>query len=121
MTPKEKTAILTESATLKEVLLEMTDKKTLGCILDNEGKLSGVVSDGDLRRAGIMFNDQLLHKTANEVMTRNPKVIHKEDLAINALGMMEKNKITSLIVYGDNEKKIEGILYIHDILNAKLK
>lgn len=121
MTPKEETAILNEDSTLKEVFFEMTDKKTLGCIVDSNNKLCGVVSDGDLRRAGLMYDDALLHKTAKEVMTRNPKVIHKDDLAINALKMMEENSITTVLVYDDDKTKIEGVIYIHQILNAKLK
>ncbi len=79
-------------------------------VVENE-TLIGIITDGDLRRH---INDNILNKTAQDVMTPNPKTIHPETLASAALEIMEKAKITTLFVV-ENNKPI-GILHIHDIL-----
>jgi arabinose-5-phosphate isomerase len=107
-------------APIKEVILEMTTKR-LGAtgIVDNDGTLYGIFTDGDLRR--------LLEKTmdikdlkAKDIATRNPKVIKKDYLASFALQNMENYKITSIIVV-DNENKPIGILHLHELVNLGLQ
>ena len=98
-----------------ETLLEMT-KKGFGCIgvLSEDGRLLGIITDGDLRR----HLDGLLSRTAGEVMTEAPKSIRPRALGAEALGMMNASAITNLFVV--EEGRPVGILHIHDCLRAGL-
>jgi arabinose-5-phosphate isomerase len=87
-------------------------------VLDAGGNLVGVITDGDLRR-GLEKKPDLLLCQARELMTRNPKRIHKGELAAKALQVMEQFSITSLFVVSSrNEKKVMGIVHVHDLLKA---
>lgn len=101
-------------AAMSDVLLTMTNKR-FGCVgvVDTNGHLAGIVTDGDLRRH--MSND-LLNSTAGEVMTGSPKTIRLGALASEALGTMNDNTITALFVV-DSGAPV-GILHIHDCLRA---
>lgn len=109
--------IVKNNANLKEVLVEMTQKKLgMTTIINDDKTLVGIFTDGDVRRA--FDNNADIHNTkVNEVMTKNPKTISKEMLAAEALHIMETYKITSLVVLNES-KQIEGIIHIHDILRA---
>lgn len=101
---------------LKEALIIMT-KKRFGClIIVEKNKLCGIFTDGDLRRL-IEKNKNPFSYKMSAIMIKNPKTINKDELAIDALSVMEKNKITVLPVI-DNKKRIEGIIHLHDILSA---
>ena len=102
-----------------EVVFEMTGKR-LGftTVADDEGHLLGVISDGDLRRA-IEKKAPLDTMKAADVMTVNPKTIPAKKLAVEALNIMEKHKITVLVATGKNNK-IAGVLHMHDLLQAKI-
>ncbi len=102
-----------------KTILEMTGKR-LGTttVVDSENRLLGIVTDGDLRRA-IEKKPKLEILTAGDIMTTRPKTIGADRLAIDALNLMEKHKITSLAVVGDDNKLI-GLLHMHDILDAKV-
>lgn len=113
--------IVLEDDSMKVVLIEMTSKR-LGVtgVCDNKGNLTGIVTDGDLRR-GLERNRNLLSMKAGDVMTTSPKTIEKTELAAKALQMMEQYAITSLFVISEVEsKKVEGIIHLHDILKAGL-
>lgn len=101
---------------MKEILPEMT-RKSLGCvgIINDKGKLKGIITDGDLRRH--MAND-MLNLTASEVMTAGAHTIRPNALASEALHIMNDKKITSLFVA--NEHKIIGLVHIHDCLRIDL-
>jgi arabinose-5-phosphate isomerase len=103
-----------ESSLMTEVLIEMT-KKSLGCavVVDDKNVLKGIVTDGDLRRH---MKDSITTLQAQEVMTANPFTIPMNTLATEALAMMEKRAITSLVVTDGSHPK--GVLHIHDILRA---
>lgn len=105
---------------MKDVLKEMTRKK-LGviCIIDEEERLIGVITDGDLRRILMAYEDDVLKKTAQDCMTKNPMTIEKDDLATKALNIMEGKKITSLIIK-NKEEKIEGIIHLHDLWRTEM-
>jgi arabinose-5-phosphate isomerase len=111
---------LVESGMLmKQVIFEITSKG-LGCtgVLDPQGALAGVITDGDLRRA-LEKGTDFLNLPAAELMTRNPKRILSGELAAKGLQMMEQHSITSLFVFADdNSKKPVGILHLHDLLKA---
>lgn len=108
-----------EGASMREVLVEMTSKR-LGVtgVMDGGGKLVGVITDGDLRRALEKFPD-LLERRARDVMTCNPKGIEADALAVEALRKMEQFAITSLFVFERPGDEIPvGIIHLHDILRA---
>jgi arabinose-5-phosphate isomerase len=104
-------------ALLKTALVEMTQKKLgMTTVVNQNNQLMGIFTDGDLRRA--LDNNTDIHRTfVHEVMTVNPKIINAELLAVEALRLMKKNKITSLIVTNENKHPI-GIVHLHDILHA---
>jgi arabinose-5-phosphate isomerase len=80
-----------------------------------QGRLIGVISDGDLRRN----MSHLMERTAGEVATRAPRVVAPDNLAAEALAVMSANKITALFVTGDDARPV-GILHLHDCLRAGL-
>ncbi len=100
---------------MMEALQEM-DRKRLGCILvlDQDDRLRGIITDGDLRRA-LVRRGSLEGLRVEEIMTRDPKRIEKDRLASEALDLMEKHLITVLPVV-DTEERLVGILHLHDIL-----
>ena len=97
------------------VLLVMTEK-SLGCagIIDADGRLIGIITDGDLRRH---LNGDLLALTAAEVMTANPKTVPPSLLAAEALGLMNAKAITGLFVVDQDHRPV-GVLHVHDCLRA---
>ena len=101
---------------MTETILEMTAKQ-LGCVgvKAADGRLSGIITDGDLRRH---MEDDILAMTASEVMTPNPKTVGDDALAAQVLAMMNENKITTFFVVVDGEPR--GIVHIHDILRTGL-
>lgn len=109
-----------KDTSIKDVIFEITSKR-LGttCVLDEDEKLAGIITDGDLRR--------LLEKTLNisglyakDVMTSNPKVLKEEFLASFALQQMENFKITSLVITNDSNQPV-GIIHLHDLINLGLQ
>lgn len=106
-----------ESDTFLETV-DLISKKKLGCalIVNEEGKLTGLLTDGDIRRILLRYPDVSLLNNKS-VMTVNPKTILAEDMATKALAYMEKYSITSLAVCDENAKPI-GIIHIHDLLKA---
>lgn len=104
---------------MKEAILEITSKG-LGVtgVVDDEGRLVGVITDGDLRR-GLQRGDQMLQEPASSLMTRNPKCIQAQALAVDALNKMQRHAITSLFVLeGEDESAVSGIIHLHDVLRA---
>jgi len=107
---------------MKDAILEITSKR-LGVtgVYDGEGRLAGIITDGDLRRAIERYDDSLLAKSAGEVMTPGPKVVRRDALAAYALKKMEEFSITSLFVVNDEDSaRPVGIIHIHDLLRAKV-
>lgn len=112
--------VVTENTSLKESILEITSKR-LGstCVVNDSGRLSGFITDGDLRRL-LEKNLPINNLTAKDVMTANPKRISQDVLASFALQTMESFKITSLPVVDDDDKPI-GIVHLHDLVNLGLR
>lgn len=110
---------VSESTLMKDVIFEITSKRLgVTAVLNEEGHLVGVITDGDLRRALERFND-LLNRRASEVMTRNPKWIEKDALAAKAIQRMEEYSITSLFVFDRPGERIPiGVIHLHDLLKA---
>ena len=108
-----------EQTLLKEALFEITSKK-LGVtgVVDDNGGLVGVFTDGDLRRC-IESGFDILNQPISSIMSRNPKRILRGNLAAKALQRMEQHSITSLFVFEDEHSPIPvGIIHIHDLLKA---
>ncbi len=105
--------ILSEKTSMQEALIQMTTKR-LGCVgfINAEGKLSGILTDGDLRR---ILTANTLNEKVEKLMTHNPKTITKEILASEAIRIMNENKITNLFVLQEDRKPI-GVIHIHDCL-----
>ncbi len=100
--------------------LAMMSSKNLGMttVVDTKQKVLGIFTDGDLRRA--LDTGQDIHKGPIEaLMTRNPRTVAGETLAIQALEAMESQKITTLIV-ADAEQSLQGVLHLHDLLRSGL-
>jgi len=105
---------------MKEVLFEMTRKRLgLTTVTDPDGRLRGMISDGDLRRQMERHGYTLLDRTAAECMTRTPVLIGRRELATRALDVMEGRKITALLVT-DAEGRIEGVVHLHDLWETEM-
>lgn len=98
--------------------VEIISEKKLGSalIVDTKGVLTGVLTDGDIRRVLLKFNN-IENLTTADVMTKSPKTLKPKDLAAKALGLMEKYSITTLPVLGENGVPV-GLIHIHDLLKA---
>jgi arabinose-5-phosphate isomerase len=109
--------LVTEAASLREALLEMTGKGLgMTAITDGDGRLIGILTDGDLRR--ILNRGVDVHSArVTDVMTRNPKVVRADVLAAEAVQMMDKMKINGLFVV-DDQHRVLGALNMHDLLRA---
>jgi arabinose-5-phosphate isomerase len=105
---------------MKEVLFEMTRKRLgLTTVVDPEGVLLGLVSDGDLRRQLERHGYALFDRTAAECMTANPVVITADELATKALDVMESRKITALVVRAA-DGTVEGVVHLHDLWKTEM-
>ncbi|HEX9478286.1 MAG TPA: KpsF/GutQ family sugar-phosphate isomerase [Methylomirabilota bacterium] len=111
--------MVSEQATMKEAIEEMTGKGFgMTTVVDDRGRLVGILTDGDLRRQQLAHGTTLLERRAGECMTRDPKVIGAEELATRALALME-GRITSLVI-ADAAGRPAGVIRLHDILLAKI-
>jgi arabinose-5-phosphate isomerase len=104
---------------MKDVLYEMSRKRLGITTVTQDGRLLGVISDGDLRRLLEKRGKDALDLTAAEVMTKDPTTIAPEEFAARALGIMEQKKITSLVVVSDGGR-VEGIVHLHDLWGMQL-
>lgn len=86
------------------------------CVIDNKGYLTGIYTDGDIRRT-LTHQYDINTTPIKEVMTRNARTIYKGMLAAEALAMMQKYSITSLIVI-DEETRPAAVIHLHDLLKA---
>ena len=103
---------------MADVIYEMS-RKGLGITTVVDGrKLIGVISDGDLRRL-LEHQKDVLHLTAGDCVTINPKTIRSDEFAISALNIMEEKKITSLIAV-DAEGQVEGVIHLHDLWGMEM-
>jgi arabinose-5-phosphate isomerase len=105
---------------MKDVLFEMTRKRLgLTTVADPDGRLLGVISDGDLRRQMERHGYALLDRSAAECMTREPVLVGRRELATRALDLMEARRITALLVT-DADGRIEGLLHLHDLWKTEM-
>jgi arabinose-5-phosphate isomerase len=108
-----------ESTPMREAIYEMSRKRFgITAVVDGEGRLAGVISDGDLRRL-LERDDDVRQKTAGDCMKRDPKTIAAGELAPVALRLMEEKRITSLFVV-DEAGRPAGIVHLHDLWGLEL-
>ncbi|MEA1995997.1 MAG: KpsF/GutQ family sugar-phosphate isomerase [Gemmatimonadota bacterium] len=110
--------LIDEKAVMKDALLMLVGKRGICSVVDREGKLLGVVTDGDFKR--------LLHRThefmdikVNEVMNRSPKFAHPDELCVEAAEKMEKYAIVSMPVL-DERRRVVGVVHLHDLMRARV-
>lgn len=105
--------MVTPETSIKKAIFEISEKRLGVTAVIEEGKIIGIITDGDIRR---MLNDvdTIADLTAKDIMSKNPKLISSETMAVDALNMMEDFSITQLIVADNGEYK--GVLHLHDIL-----
>ncbi|MBI5186039.1 MAG: KpsF/GutQ family sugar-phosphate isomerase [Nitrospinae bacterium] len=109
--------LVKESVGIKDTIMEISRKKMgTAIVVDVNGLIAGVITDGDLRRA-LETHKDILEKCAGDVMGRNPKTIERDALAAKALQIMESHSITALIVSDDGKRPV-GLIHLHDILKA---
>jgi arabinose-5-phosphate isomerase len=113
--------LVSKQTLMREALFVITSRGLgIAGVVDSRGALSGVITDGDLRRA-LEKGIDILNTTAGELMTRNPKRISSSELAAKAMQRMEEHSITSLFVFAGNDAEIPiGIIHLHDLLKAGL-
>jgi arabinose-5-phosphate isomerase len=102
-----------------DVIYEMSSKKLGMTTVQQDGRLRGVISDGDLRRLLEREGGAALTRTAGEAMNPDPKTIGSNELAARALALLEERKITSLIVV-DGDNRVEGVVHLHDLWGVEL-
>jgi arabinose-5-phosphate isomerase len=105
---------------MPEVIHEMSSKGLgMTTVVEPDGRLAGIVTDGDLRRLMEKHRGATLEMTAGAAMTRNPQTIGPRVLASEALNQMEKRKITSVVVVDESEKVV-GVVHLHDLWTLEL-
>ena len=104
---------------MKDVIYEMSRKKMGMTTVEQDGRLLGIISDGDLRRLLEREGPHTLNKTAGDAMNTTPRIIAADELAVRALSLMEEKKITSLIVV-NAEGVLEGVVHLHDLWGTEL-
>jgi arabinose-5-phosphate isomerase len=112
--------IVRAGANLRDVIYEMSSKKLgMTCVVDERNGLLGIITDGDLRRH-MSEPAGLFDRTAEALMTRNPVVVDESMLAAEALNIMERRKITSLVVVSGPDKAVAGVVHLHDLWRTGL-
>jgi arabinose-5-phosphate isomerase len=110
---------VTPGTLMTDVIYEMSSKKLGITTVQEDGKLCGVISDGDLRRLLEREGGAALSRTAGEAMHATPATIAAGELAARALAILEERKITSLVVV-DDAGHVEGIVHLHDLWGVEL-
>jgi arabinose-5-phosphate isomerase len=111
--------IVTANTPIPQVIYEISSKGLgMTCVVDDHGVLSGIITDGDLRRH-MTGTTNLLDRTAGNVMTRNPITIKRDTLAAEALLVLERRKITSIVVVSDDQRVL-GVVHLHHLWRTEM-
>ncbi len=124
MRPVSEFHLIEASASFQEVLTGVSSPNFgIVAIVDAEGSLLGAVSDGDLRRTLLQYQEKAFGFTAGDIMNTTPKQVHKNTSVLEAISSMEKSNITSLFVtekQSTGRARVVGIVRLHDLLAAKV-
>jgi arabinose-5-phosphate isomerase len=112
--------IVRTDTAMPQVFHEMS-RKGLGmtCVVDDQGRLLGIITDGDLRRQMTSGGANLLERVASDVMTSRPVTVPREMLAAEALNILEQRKITSIVVV-DATRIVQGVVHLHDLWRTEM-
>jgi arabinose-5-phosphate isomerase len=111
--------VVAPSTSMTDVIYEMSSKKLGITTVQEQGRLCGVISDGDLRRLLEREGGAALSRSAGEAMNPHPRTIAATELAATALAILEERRITSLVVV-DAGQTVEGLLHLHDLWGVEL-
>jgi arabinose-5-phosphate isomerase len=115
----EQAPIVSADTPIPSVIYEMSSKGLgMTCVVDAAGRLTGIITDGDLRRH-MTGRTNLLERTAADVMTRHPVTIKRETLAAEALLILEQRKITAIVVV-DELDQVQGVVHLHDLWRTEM-
>ena len=104
---------------MRDVIYEMSRKKLgMTAVVEKDGRVAGIITDGDLRRK-MATTPHILDLVARDVMTADPVAIPHTTLAAEALALMEQRKITSIVVI-DAQRRVEGVVHLHDLWRTGL-
>ena len=104
---------------MRDVIYEMSSKALgMTCVVDAD-RLLGIITDGDLRRQMERTSD-VLDLIARDVMTREPVTVSRTTLAVEALNIMERHKITSIVVVEDGTDRVVGVVHLHDLWRTEM-
>ena len=110
--------LVSVDAPMPVVLAEISGKRLgMTCVTSADKRLAGIITDGDIRRH--LIDGGLLQRRAADVMTAAPITIERSLLAVEALAIMERGKITSLVVV-DADRGVEGVLHLHDLWRTQM-
>jgi arabinose-5-phosphate isomerase len=119
MSGDDRAPIVPATAPMSSVIYEMSSKGLgMTCVVDDSGRLTGVITDGDLRRL-MAGGSEFLQRTAGDVMTRNPVTIRRDTFAAEALHILEQRKITSIVVV-DDQHQVQGVVHLHDLWRTEM-
>lgn len=104
---------VTSETSVKDVIVEITKNRLGAVAVVDDGQLSGIITDGDIRRM-LEKNDSIEGLYAKHIMSTSPKYISKDELAVNALDVLRINNITQILV--GSATKFEGFIHLHDLL-----
>jgi arabinose-5-phosphate isomerase len=115
----DQTPIVRADTPIPQVIYQISSKGLgMTCVVNDDGILSGIITDGDLRRH-MTGTTNLLERTASDVMTRNPVTIRRDTLAVEALLVLERRKITSIVVVTDDQKVL-GVVHLHHLWRTEM-
>jgi arabinose-5-phosphate isomerase len=115
----ENVPVVSPETPMTDVIYEMSRKKLGITTVQENGRLRGVISDGDLRRLLEREGGAALSKTAGEAMNAHPRTIAASELAATALAVLEERKITSLVVV-DAGGNVDGVVHLHDLWGVEM-
>lgn len=114
---KERLPIVSPESKLGEVIINISDARMGVAVVVEGGRIAGLVTDGDVRRAMLKYGNRFFDITAAEIMTHTPKSIRATDRLTDAEQLMQENKIHSLIVVDDNGA-LAGIVELYDLMRS---
>ncbi len=105
------------NSSIKDVIYEISDKRLGMTVVSEDNKVVGIITDGDLRRM-LEKNDEISHLRAKDIMSKNPKIIGPDEMAVDAVKVMKKHDISSILVL--DQGIYQGIIHFQDLLKEGL-
>jgi len=110
---KNEQPMVTPNSNIKDVIIEISEKRLGTAAVIDDNKIVGIITDGDIRRM-LKNNADYDHLYAKDIMSLNPKTLDINEMAVHALEILEKNKITQILV--TDKQKYVGVVHLHDII-----